>query len=224
MFADTSTSENILKSSLYNPTPFLEQRPSVLHEFIRMHPLATVISQAGETLNVSHMPILIESDSPQLKLVGHIVRKDPQYQNLRHCYQVLMIFQGPAAYVSPSLYEDPISIPTINYIAVHATGTSRPIDDPERTLAHLKALVQHYERVGMNRWSMSDLPQEFVMDMLDKIMAFEVAVTSIQGKFKLSQNRNEVDRRCVMEAFAQEPSSPSAELAGWMRRLYRQDP
>ncbi len=189
-----------------------------------MHPLATVISQAGQTLNVSHMPILIESDSPQLKLVGHIVRKDPQYHNLRHCYQVLIIFHGPTAYVSPSLYEDPISIPTINYIAVHATGTSRPIDDPERTLAHLKALVQHYERIGMNRWSMSDLPQEFVMDMLGKIIAFEVAVTSIQGKFKLSQNRNEVERRCVMEAFAQETSSPSAELAGWMRRLYRQDP
>jgi len=224
MFAGASTREDILESSLYNPAPFKEQRPSVLHEFVRMHPLATVISQNGETFNVSHMPVLIESDSPQLKLVGHIVRKDPQYQNLRHCYQVLLIFQGPAAYVSPSLYEDPISIPTINYIVVHATGSSKPIDDPSRTLAHLKALVQHYERLGTNRWLMSDLPQQFVTDMLGKIMAFEVTVTGIQGKFKLSQNRNEVDRMRVMEALAHETSSPNAELADWMRRLRRQDP
>jgi transcriptional regulator len=166
-----------------------------------MHPLATVISQNGETFNVSHMPVLIESDSPQLKLVGHIVRKDPQYQNLRHCYQVLLIFQGPTAYVSPSLYEDPFSIPTINYIVVHATGSSKPIDDPSRTLTHLN-----------------------VTDMLSKIMAFEVTVTGIQGKFKLSQNRNEVDRMRVMEAFAHETSSPNAELADWMCRLRRQDP
>ena len=107
---------------------------------------------------------------------------------------------------------------------VHATGSSKPIDDPSRTLAHLKALVQHYERLGTNRWLMSDLPQQFVTDMLGKIMAFEVTVTGIQGKFKLSQNRNEVDRMRVMEALAHETSSPNAELADWMRRLRRQDP
>jgi transcriptional regulator len=166
---------------------------------------------------------LIESDSPHLKLIGHIVRKDPQCENFRHCHQVLLIFQGPTAYVSPSLYEDPVSIPTINYIVVHVTGSSKPIDDPSHTLEHLKALVQHYEELGTDRWSMSHLPQEFVTDMLGKIMAFEVTVTDVKGKFKLSQNRNEVDRICVMQAFAHETSSSNAEIVDWMRRLRRQD-
>jgi transcriptional regulator len=224
VFLRTSIAEDILKSYLYTPASFQEQRPSVLHEFIRMHPLATVISQDAETLKVSHMPVLIGSDSPQLKLVGHIVRKDPQCESLLQRQQILLIFQGPSAYVTPSLYEDPVSIPTINYIAVHAKGDSRAVDNPSCTLEHLKALVQHYEGTASGSWSMSHLPEEFVTDMLGKVMAFEVTVTAIQGKFKLSQNRTAVDQRRVMEAFTREPCSASAEIAAWMRQLCRQDP
>jgi transcriptional regulator len=213
-----------MKSFLYNPSPFHERDYSIVREFIQAHPFATVISQNDEGLIVSHIPMLIEPGSEPLQLVGHVARKNPHGESLRQCNPVLVIFGGPNSYVSPSLYEDPVAIPTINYIALHVRGKPRPIDDPSRTLQHLETLIQHYEGSDNGRWDISLLPREFVTKALYGIVAFEVTATSIEGKFKLSQNKSETDRSRVMEAFASSSSPPSTEIAAWMRRAQRQDP
>jgi transcriptional regulator len=183
-----------VNTDLYNPPAFQIHNHAILYEFIRIHPFATIISQGGETLRISHIPILIEEGgAPEPLLIGHIARRNPQCESLRRCQEVLLLFIGPNTYISPSWYEDQSAIPTINYIAVHVNDRVRPIHDKKRTLHHLQALVQYYEGSGADHWSMSLLSKEFVADSLEEIMAFEVAVTRMEGKFKLSQNRELVD-------------------------------
>src|SRR5206468_2683175 len=132
-------------------------------------------------------------------LLSHMARANDQWQDFARGAEALVIFQGHHTYISPSWYEIHPSVPTWNYMVVHAYGTPRLITDDDRIRAALRELVATHESAFDEPWPM-DLPDDYLRKMLRGIVAFEIPITRLEGKFKLSQNRSERDRQLVIAA------------------------
>ena len=186
---------------MYSPSHFDETRPALLQELIARHPLGTLVTQGADGLSADHIPFELcapNADAPLGVLRAHVARANPLW---RRSGAALVVFQGPSAYVSPALYEDkPISgkvVPTWNYMAVHAHGPLRAIDDPVWLLALLERLTQQHEGTRAAPWSVHDAPREFIDKLLGAIVGIEIPLQRMQGKWKVSQNRSLHDRQAV---------------------------
>ena len=136
----------------------------------------------------THLPFLVYPDmGEQGTLVAHMARANPQWKDFAES-EALVIFQGHHTYISPSWYEAHPSVPTWNYMLVHAYGVPRVITDAVRTRESLQALVDKHETPFDDPWSM-DLPEAYLHRMQQGIVSFELPITRLEGKFKLSQNR-----------------------------------
>ena len=182
---------------MYIPDAFRETDRKALHQLMRQNSFATLITINGGAPLASHLPILLDSDRGDYgTLSGHMARANPQWRDFSDGREALAIFQGPHAYVSPSWYETHPSVPTWNYAVIHAYGTARLIDDRSELRKLLQASVQFYESGFEKPWAF-ELPEKFVEKMMDMIVGFEIPISRIEGKFKLSQNRPPADRRRV---------------------------
>jgi transcriptional regulator len=149
----------------------------------------------------THLPFLLDAGrGPLGTLIGHVARRNPQWRHFAAGRPALVIFQGAHAYVSPAWYEVHPSVPTWNYEAVHAYGVPAVVEDPARVEAVLGALVQTYEGSRPQPWRMASLPAEYVARMIRGIVAFEVPIDRLEGKAKLSQNRDAADQARVRAA------------------------
>lgn len=189
---------------MYSPSHFNETRPELLHGLIAAHPLGTVITHNGGGLDACHIPFLLDPAEPGAPfgvLRAHVARANPVW---RHGAETLVVFQGHSKYVSPSLYEEkPVSgkvVPTWNYTAVHAHGVLRAIEDPAALLALLERLTDRHEQKRTEPWAIEDAPREYIDKLMNAIVGIEMAVTRMQGTWKLSQNRSQQDRRTIAAA------------------------
>ena len=184
---------------MYIPDAFRETDRKALHQLMRQNSFATLITINGGAPLASHLPILLDSDRGDYgTLSGHMARANPQWRDFSDGREALAIFQGPHAYVSPSWYETHPSVPTWNYAVIHAYGTARLIDDRSELRKLLQASVQFYESGFEKPWAF-ELPEKFVEKMMDMIVGFEIPISRIEGKFKLSQNRPPADRNRVKQ-------------------------
>lgn len=163
----------------------------------------------------THLPLVVKDEGEHGVLEGHFARANPHWKALAG-RETLVVFPGPHSYVSPTLYAEALSVPTWNYIAIHAYGTLSLVEDEPGKLALLEGLIASIEPAYADRWRA--LPDGFRRTMLAGIVGFRIAVTRIEGKFKLSQNRPESDRRSVHAAHAAGDDDQRA-LAEWMARL-----
>lgn len=131
-------------------------------------------------------------------LSSHIARANPQWTSFGENREVLVIFQGDHSFISPTWYEKHPGVPTWNYMTVHAYGKLRVVEEPEAVKKLLHTLVVQYER----EWKMESLPETYLHGMMRGIVAFEVEITRLEGKFKLSQNRSQTDQKQVVEALS----------------------
>lgn len=178
---------------MYVPSLFKEERPEALHEVIRQNGFATLVSTGEAGLMASHLPLLLDADrGPHGTLIGHFARANSHWRDLEDGRELLVIFQGPHAYISPTWYVDPQNVPTWNYVAVHAHGAARLIHDEEGLLRVLRGLVGFYEGRGEGVWQVP-WPDEYVGTLIQAIVGFEIEITRIEGKFKLGQNRSRPD-------------------------------
>ena len=189
---------------MYQPSHFVETRSAVLHELIRTRPLATLVrlDAAGE-LQADAVPLLLEAGaSPHGTLHGHVARANPLWRDTRFDAPVLALFQGPQAYVSPSWYptkaETGKVVPTWNYIVVQARGTLRAIDDAAWLRDFVGRLTARFETGRAAPWSIDDAPSDYTQAMLRAIVGIEIELTSLVGKWKLSQNRTPAEREGVV--------------------------
>ena len=201
------------------PAHFREDDRAALERFVEAHAFGTLVSAGPAGISVSHLPFLPQRDGGErvgdgsLRLLGHMARANAHWRELEAAGEVLVIFQGPHAYVSPGAYCHHPSVPTWNYATVHARGRARLL--PEVDLAPLLArLSAAYEEGRPSPWRMDALPAPFAETMMRAIVGFEIAVASLEGKFKLSQNRRPEDVEGVAAALAAEGQ---AELAAMMR-------
>lgn len=165
--------------------------------------------------HATHLPLVVKDEGPHGVLEGHFAKANSHWQSLAG-RETLVVLPGPHSYVSPSLYAEQLSVPTWNYIAVHAYGTLQLIEDDASKQELLTGLIQANEPAYLEQWR--NLPDGFRHTMLTGIVGFRIPIARIEGKFKLSQNRPEADRRAVHDA--QSSGTPDQQaLAAWMERL-----
>jgi transcriptional regulator len=199
---------------MYVPAHFAEDRIPLLHDAIRASGLATLVTLTEDGLIASHIPLLLDAEpAPYGTLTGHIARPNPQRKP--PIGQALAMFLGPEGYITPSYYatkrENGKVVPTWNYTAIHAYGTLRFIDDRTHLLEIVTRLTNRHEAARAAPWAVSDAPGDFVQGMLNGIIGFELTITRLQGKRKLSQNRPEPDRTGVIDGLREDGRADLAE-------------
>jgi transcriptional regulator len=201
---------------MYTPKFNLVTDRALLLEVMQTHSFAVLFgSGADGASTATHLPLVVKDEGPHGLLEGHFAKANPHWQSLAD-QQTLVVFSGPHAYISPTHYAEELSVPTWNYIAVHAYGTLELIEEDDAKDALLKSLIAQHEPAYAERWHA--LPQGFKRSMLAGIVGFRMPITRIEGKLKLSQNRPAGDRDNIRTA--QQSGSPDEQsLAAWMQRL-----
>jgi transcriptional regulator len=202
---------------MYIPSHFRVDDPARLAEFIQRHSFATLITSDAGAPFASHLPILLHrDDGPHGTLISHMARANPQWEHFASGGEALAIFHGPHTYISPSWYATGPAVPTWNYAAVHAYGTPAIIDDHDRIVALLRELVTTYERSFERPWP-GELPEDYRDKLIRGIVAFEIPITRLEGKFKLNQNRPAEDMQGVIEHLAHSSDPDDGAVAAMMR-------
>jgi transcriptional regulator len=199
---------------MYVPAHFEETRPELLRELIRRHPLATLVSQRPEGLYADHVPLIVDGTLATLR--GHVARANPVWREVAAGAPVLAIFQGPDHYVSPGWYpakaEHGKVVPTWNYVVVHVRGSIAWREDAPWLRAFLDTLTDGQEAGRTEPWQVADAPSTYIDRMLKAIVGFEIAITSLTGKWKLGQNRSAADRAGIAAGLAGEVTTEARRM------------
>jgi len=205
--------------TMYNPGHFRESDPTVLRDAVRSLGAGELITSGGDGPEATVIPLLISDEAD--RITGHLARANRQWERADPTLPVLLTWRGPNAYVSPSYYpstrEHGKVVPTWNYITVQARGTLVLHHDPEWKRHHVASLTAHHEAAFPAPWSIDDAPADFIDSLLRSIVGIEVVVTSLEGKWKLSQNRPAPDIAGVMVGLAGHgPTTDEARVAELM--------
>lgn len=203
---------------MYIPKDFREEDRAVLHAFMRQHIFAALVTSGERGLSATHLPFYLDSSrGEQGILVAHMARANPQWQTFDGQREAMVIFQGAHAYVSPSWYEPAsTNVPTWNMAVVHAYGIPHIIEDHAELYALLNRLVSENEAGFETPWAMQS-SEDYVHRRISAIVGFEFPISRLEGKFKLSQNRNEVDQQHVAEALSKSANDTDRAVAELMR-------
>lgn len=209
---------------MYVPEPFSLDDPVAVAGVIQQNSFALLVTAPGGVPQATHLPFLHEPEAgPHGTLMAHMAKANPQWRDFARLAatggEALVIFQGPHGYISPNWYGPGPAVPTWNYVAVHAYGLPRLIEDEARTRAHQERLVETFEAGGETPWSMAGQDDKYIRRMLRGIVAFEILVSRIEAKAKLSQNKSESDRRSVVAALEAGGRPADEELAETMRQI-----
>jgi transcriptional regulator len=203
---------------MYTPPLFREPDAARARELMRRHPFATLVSAGPDGLEASHLPVIVREGPGLGTIVGHMARANPLWRQLGG--EVLAIFGGPHAYISPNWYARPdANVPTWNYVAIHAYGPVRTFEDPTELRALLEEEVALFEEKLEPRWGIGQLPPEKVESLLGAIVGFSVEIQRFDAKLKLGQNRETEDRVAAERALAGRPDEASRAIAAWMRAV-----
>lgn len=202
---------------MFLPPVFKEEDPDALFGLMTELSVATVVCVGAEGLIASHIPVEIDRRSgPHGTIRCHFAKPNPQQAAIAEGGEVLFIFQGPQAYVTPAWYptkaETGKVVPTLNYAAVHAYGVGKVVDDPAKMRRHLSALTDHFETGFEDAWQVSDAPEDYITRLMKGITVVEVELTRLEGKWKMSQNRPEGDRVGVAEGLRAQQRTDVADL------------
>jgi len=200
---------------MYLPTDFEETDPQRIAALIEANPFGMLITTADGAPFVTHLPFLYEgaADS-QGRLLGHVAKANPQWRHFASGQEVLAVFQGPHAYVSPAWYASP-GVPTWNYAVVHLRGRPRLIESAAALEALLERLTHAHEMHRPSPWKANPQSGQGAR-LLEKIVGFEIEITAIQAKFKLSQNRSAEDQQRVIAALSQSGNATEQAVARLM--------
>jgi transcriptional regulator len=190
---------------MYLPKHYREDRPEVLHALMRAHPLGMLVTHTAGGLDANHVPFeLAAEDGEHGVLRAHVARSNPVWRDVQDGAAVMVVFRGPEAYVSPSWYpskhETHKQVPTWNYEVVHAHGRLRVRDDERFVRGLVGRLTRTHEAHEPTPWKMGDAPREFIDQLLAAIVGIEVHIERLEGKRKLSQNREARDIRGAAQA------------------------
>ncbi|MBE9019227.1 negative transcriptional regulator, PaiB family protein [Chroococcidiopsis sp. CCALA 051] len=204
---------------MYIPSAFREDDPEKLVAFMQAHSFATLVSTTDGLPVASHIPLVVTVQDNVVKLTSHLAKQNPQWQAFGK-HESLAIFTGAHAYISPSLYEKRENVPTWNYVAVHAYGIPQIITragSPELMDKMMEKTIDTYESEYKAQWH--DLSDSYREGMMSGIVGFEMIVTRLQGKYKLSQNRSHTERHNVAHALLESTDPAAREVGEMMQQL-----
>jgi transcriptional regulator len=187
---------------MYVPAHFAEDRIDALHALMRRYPLGVLVTSTPDGMDANHIPFVLDAaPAPWGRLRCHVARANPVWRALDEARNVLVIFQGADAYVSPSVYEakkqDGKVVPTWNYLAVHAYGKARAVHEREWLMTLLEDLTSIHEADRAEPWQVADAPADYVDKLVHAIVGIEITIERLVGKWKVSQNRSRADRLSI---------------------------
>ncbi|MCA0045945.1 FMN-binding negative transcriptional regulator [Mesorhizobium sp. B283B1A] len=205
---------------MYTPPAFRDDDMDFLRASVRASPLANFVTATAEGLFASPLPLLLdESEGEHGVIYGHLAKANPQCR-VPPLGDGLAIFMGPEAYVTPAWYatkqETGKVVPTWNYVTVHAYGPVEFFEDTGRLLEAVNRLTDHHEGERVSPWAVSDAPSDFVQAQLRGIVGMRMSITRIEGKRKMSQNRNAADRAGVAAGLAASERASDREVASFI--------
>lgn len=206
----------------YTPAAFRETDTARLHAMMEGAGLATLVTASETGPLVSHLPLLLDPAAGTMGvLTGHLARGNPQWKASDLSRPAVAIFMGPDAYISPNYYpskhDDPRTVPTWNYVAVHARGRLETFDHPEQLLSLVTRLTERHEQRSAKPWAVSDAPADYLGKMVRAIVGVRLIIESIDGKKKLSQNRSDIDRQGVVAGLSSSADPNELKIAELMR-------
>lgn len=191
---------------------------ATLHSLIVTHPLGTWVTQGADELIVNHIPFLLDASRAESgTLMAHVARANPVWQSFSKTVPSIVVFHGAESYISPSWYPSKVAhgkaVPTWNYIVVHAHGVPVVIEDKTWLLEHVGRLTRQHEAGQHQPWSVSDAPADYIARLLDGIVGIEIPISKLEGKWKVSQNRSQLDRHGVINGLRAKGNSQAIEMA-----------
>lgn len=183
--------------------------------FMKANPFAILVSATESGPFATHLPLLVCEQAGQLVLSGHLAKANPHWKAAPQGLESLVIFHGPHAYISPSLYEIAQSVPTWNYAAVHVYGPVQWFSDEERLMTTLHEMIETFEARYMDQWS--GLSDSYRRGMMQHIVGFEITATRWEAKFKLSQNRTKTEQAQIIDSLKESADSNISGIAKMMR-------
>src|SRR5712672_1776698 len=210
---------------MYQPDHFRVEDVPQMHALMRARPFAALVSGGSAGIYASHLPTVLKDDGPYGVIECHLARANPHWKDLAEGNESLMIFQGPEGYITPNWYPSKAQhgkvVPTWNYAVVHAYGRPEVMQDESWLHAHVAELTAQQERTESKPWSLSDAPDSFIEMMLRGIVGFRFAITRLEGKWKMSQNREPKDRQGVVKGLEKRGEGDDREIAELVSRYFK---
>lgn len=201
---------------MYTPAAFGESDPLVMADLIRRHPLGLLVVSGPAGLQAAPVPFLHREYAGAHQLLAHVARANPLWRELHEAPECLVVFQGAAAYVTPSWYPSKAAthkvVPTWNYETVQLRGRATLIHDTQWLRQQVDWVTAHLEQHRAQPWQVSDAPTDFIDSQLRALVGIQIAVSSWQGKWKMSQNRSSEDAQGVVQGLS-DPADPHANAA-----------
>jgi transcriptional regulator len=209
---------------MYIPRHNEEKRVPVMHALMVSQPLGTLVTLGASGLFASHIPMILENDGSQFGVLkGHISRANTQWRDFVPTVDALAIFAGHQHYITPNWYpgtkEHGKEVPTWNYVVVHAYGPLRVIQDEHWLLTNVTKLTDIHEAGSPVPWKVSDAPQDFIKSQLKGIIGLELPIQRLEGKWKVSQNRTESERKGVIEGLTKLNTPESLAMKALVEEL-----
>jgi transcriptional regulator len=204
-------------TAMYLPDHFRVEDVPEMHTLMRTRPLAALVSAGAAGLYATHLPTVLKDDAPYGVIECHLSRANPHWRDLAECNEALMIFQGPEGYITPNWYPSKAAngkvVPTWNYAVVHAYGRPEVMKEKDWLLRHVTELTAQQESSEAQPWAVSDAPDTYVDVMLRGIVGFRFAITRLEGKWKMSQNREMQDQHGVVKGLGSRTIGDDIEMA-----------
>jgi transcriptional regulator len=200
---------------LYIPEHFRNEDRATALTFMRANPFVILISSTDQGPFATHVPVVIRESGDQLTIRGHVAKANPHWRYLQNDPMCLIIFHGPHAYISPSNYDTREVVPTWNYGAVHVYGNATTYAEPDRLLNMLHDLIPTFEAAYEQQWA--SLTEAYRQRALSHIVGFEIAVTKLEAKFKLSQNRTRNEQQHIIDSLGRATDTAVSGTARLMR-------
>jgi len=205
---------------VYLPDLFRVDDIAQMHALMRARPFAALVSAGALGLYASHLPTVLKHEGPYGLIECHLARANPHCKELGEVGEALMIFQGAEGYVTPNWYPSKAQtgkvVPTWNYAVVHAYGRLEVMNDAEWLRRHVSELTAQQEKGESKPWAVTDAPKTFVDTMLRGIVGFRFDITRLEGKWKMSQNREMQDRAGVVGGLRTRRNGDDLEIADYV--------
>jgi transcriptional regulator len=203
---------------MYIPSSFEITDPGKIAEIIAANNFAILISKDGESLFASHLPFLHKPEQgTKGKLISHMAKANRHWQLFKEKEEALVIFNGPHAYISPNWYVSKVAVPTWNYVTIHVYGIPKIVESETELDAVLNETVEKHESGQPDPWT-PILTDDLKTKLHQAIVGFEIAITRIEGKFKLGQNRSREDQDKMLQALQNSGDAEAVRLAKMMER------
>lgn len=200
---------------MYIPKHYLAKNKEEIIQFMQQYSFATIITAGNNIPVATHLPFVVETKNDKIILFSHFARANAQWKTISTS-EILVVFQEPNAYISPRYYEQSQNVPTWNYVAVHAYGKGKVINDKKEGFQLLEKMILLYEQEYKEQWD--HLAEAYKQKLYKGIVPIEIEVTRLQGKKKLSQNRSAVEKQNIINAFERSPDKQKQTIAELMKK------